>query len=76
MRWAQVGCGRGHQFMIELDDNERPLYPDQSGCPECSQADLREQQKAALHSLSIKAAVLEALREFLPELVAALRDKP
>lgn len=66
----QYFCGRGHSWI----DNEPPAGNEFRRCPGCAREEEDEQRKAALHSPLIKAAITEALREFLPELVAALRS--
>lgn len=56
----QGGCGRGHQFAFSDEDQFHRSM--QHGCPLCAEEDRRT-----------KNAVLAALREFLPELIEALR---
>ena len=74
MRTARGSCARGHTFFTDLDDTGHPINPFH-GCPVCQREDERETQSASLHARSIKSAVLEALHEFLPQLIAAIKEK-
>lgn len=66
---TQYSCSRGHQWSYA---GAAPIGV--PTCYACSMEDQREIQKANIAAPIIKEAVADALREFFPELVKALRD--
>lgn len=70
MSEMMYGCARGHQWIAP----EGPQPYGTLGCPQCAMDAQQESARIANAASQMKIAILEALREFLPELVAALKE--